>query len=150
MRILVSACLLGAKCRYDGCGKPCERVLSLAQGHTLVPVCPEQLGGLATPRPPAEVQEDRVLSQTGTDVTNAYQRGAEEALRLYRILDCEAAILKSRSPSCGLGQIYDGSFTGVLTWGDGVTARLLLKKGIPVFTEEDAWPDALSAPAKHD
>lgn len=140
MRILVSACLLGVRCRYDGASKACERVLRLSPEHTLVPVCPEQLGGLATPRLPAEIQGERVCCQSGADVTAAYRRGAEQALFLYRTLGCDIAIFKSRSPSCGCGQIYDGSFTGMLIPGNGVTTRLLLENGISVFTERDAWP----------
>lgn len=135
MTLLVSACLLGLCCRYDGCGKPCAPVLELQKKHTLIPVCPEQLGGLSTPRPPAERQGCRVVTQTGLDVTAAYTRGAEEALKLAKLLQCQAAVLKERSPSCGCGQIYDGSFSKALIPGDGVTAALLKKNGIPVYGE---------------
>ena len=135
MNILVSACLLGVRCRYDGASKPNEAVLKLMECHTLIPVCPEQLGGLATPRPPAERQEDAVRTQSGTDVTEQYRRGAEEALRLCRLYDCRAAVLKERSPSCGSGAVYDGTFSGTLTDGDGVTAELLRANGIPVYGE---------------
>ena len=103
--------------------------------HELVPVCPEQLGGLSTPRPPAERQGERVMTGDGTDVTAPYLRGAEETLRLCRLLDCEAAVLKERSPSCGRGEIYDGTFTGTLAKGDGVTAQLLAAHGIAVYGE---------------
>ena len=99
-----------------------------------MPVCPEQLGGLPTPRPPAERQGERVVTQTG-DVTEQYRQGAEEALRLCKLLGCQAAVLKERSPSCGHGQIYDGTFSGTLTAGDGVTAALLTAHGIPVYGE---------------
>lgn len=134
MRILISACLLGACCRYDGASKEHPLAKELMKRHTLVPVCPEQLGGLPTPRPPAERRGDRVVTQAG-DVTEQYRRGAEEALRLCRLLGCEAAVLKERSPSCGRGVIYDGTFTGALTAGDGVTAELLAAHGIPVYGE---------------
>lgn len=134
MRLLVSACLLGACCRYDGASKAHPLMLELAARHTLVPVCPEQLGGLATPRPPAERRGDRVVTGAG-DVTAQYRRGAEETLRLCKLLGCEAAVLKERSPSCGHGQIYDGTFSGTLTAGDGVTAELLIANGIPVYGE---------------
>lgn len=134
MKILISACLLGACCRYDGASKAHPLVAELAKRHTLVPVCPEQLGGLPTPRPPAERQGDRVATQAG-DVTAQYRRGAKEALRLYQLLDCEAAVLKERSPSCGKGLVYDGTFTGTLIEGDGVTAELLAGQGIPVYGE---------------
>ena len=135
MNILISACLLGMPCRYDGASKPHPLAEALAAKHHLVPVCPEQLGGLATPRPPAERQGDRVMAQTGTDVTGAYRRGAEAALALCRLLDCRAAVLKERSPSCGHGEIYDGTFSAALTAGDGVTAELLSANGIPVYGE---------------
>ena len=133
MRILISACLLGCRCRYDGASKPLARAAELAERHTLVPVCPEQLGGLATPRPPAGRQGDRVVTREGADVTAQYRRGAEEALRLCRLFDCQAAVLKERSPSCGCGAVYDGTFTGTLTAGDGVTAELLRAAGVPVY-----------------
>ena len=135
MRILISACLLGCRCRYDGASKPLDRLEELAARHELVPVCPEQLGGLATPRPPAERQGDRVVTRSGGDVTAQYRRGAEEALRLCLLLDCEAALMKERSPSCGCGTVYDGTFTGTLAAGDGVTAELLRDRGIPVYGE---------------
>lgn len=138
MRILVSACLLGCPCRYDGAAKPHPGVLALRGRHVLVPVCPEQLGGLATPRPPAERRENRVVTEAGTDVTAQYRRGAEAALALARILECRAAVLKERSPSCGCGGIYDGSFTHTLTPGDGVAAEVLKAAGIPVYGESRA------------
>ncbi len=135
--VLVSACLLGLRCRYNAEPVANERVLALAKTHTLIPVCPEQLGGLSTPRPPAERLGERVVSNNGTDVTSAFFRGAEETLLLARILGCKTAILKARSPSCGHGRIYDGSFTGKLIPGSGVTAELLAKNGIRVYTEDE-------------
>ena len=138
MRLLISACLLGCRCRYDGASKPQPWLAALAERHELVPVCPEQMGGLATPRLPAERQGDRVVTKEGADVTAQYRRGAEEALRLCRLFDCQAALLKERSPSCGCGSVYDGTFTGVLTAGDGVTAELLRAEGVPVYGESRA------------
>ena len=135
MRILISACLLGCRCRYDGGSREHPEVLDLAKRHELVPVCPEQMGGLATPRPPAERRGDRVVTESGADVTEQYRRGAEEALRLARLLRCQAAVLKERSPSCGHGAVYDGTFTRTLIPGDGVTAELLEANGIPVYGE---------------
>ena len=135
MKLLISACLLGCRCRYDGASKPLPQIAALAERHTLVPVCPEQLGGLPTPRPPSERRGDRVVTRAGGDVTAQYRRGAEEALRLGDLLVCEAAPLKERSPSCGSGTVYDGTFTGTLTAGDGVTAELLRTHGIPVYGE---------------
>lgn len=137
MRILVSACLLGCACRYDGGSKPCEQVTALGKRHVLIPVCPEQAGGLPTPRLPAEICRGRVVRQDGADVTAEYRRGAEEAVRLYDRERCEWAILKARSPSCGSGVIYDGTFSGRLTAGDGVAARLLKAHGVRVLSEED-------------
>ena len=134
MRLLISACLLGTCCRYDGASKAHRLAAALAQRYELVPVCPEQLGGLATPRPPAERRGERVVTRTG-DVTEQYRRGAEETLKLCRLLGCEAAVLKERSPSCGRGHVYDGTFSGTLTAGDGVTAELLAANGIPVYGE---------------
>ena len=138
MNILVSACLLGVSCRYDGKSKGHPLAADLLQKYTAIPVCPEILGGLPTPRDPSERREGRVVMNTGADVTEQYRRGAEAALRLCRMLGCEAAILKERSPSCGHGTIYDGAFTGTLTDGDGVTAELLLRNGIPVYGESQA------------
>ena len=138
MKILVSACLLGVRCRYDGKSKPHPAVERLMERHTLIPVCGEILGGLPTPRVSAERQGARVVTADGRDVTAAYRRGAEEVLRLAERYGCTAAILKERSPSCGSGRIYDGTFTGTLTDGWGVTAELLRDHGICVIGESEA------------
>ena len=143
MRLLVSACLLGVMCRYDGQSRPDQNVLALLKNHVLVPACPEQLGGLSTPRCPCEIRGDRVIARDGTDRTAEYQRGAEEALRLCRLFSCEAAVLKAKSPSCGLGCVYDGTFSGTLRPGDGVTAGLLKNSGVPVYTEKNLPEDWL-------
>ena len=134
--VLVSACLLGVNCKYSGGNNLCSGLDALRDRFILIPVCPEQLGGLPTPRPPAECQGQRVISQQGTDVTEQYRRGAEETLKIGWALGCRMAILKSRSPSCGNGTIYDGSFTGTKIAGDGITAKLLKQKGFQVFSEE--------------
>ena len=142
MNILVSYCFLGEPCRYDGCSRLDRQVIELHKaGHTLVPVCPEVLGGLDTPRAPAEVQADgRVITEDGEDVTDAYRAGAEAALKI------------ARSPSCGCGEIYDGSFTHTIKAGWGVTARLLAEAGLRVMDEENleswlydptAWPSEM-------
>lgn len=144
MKLLISACLLGLPCRYDGASKPQPWVETLAARYDLVPVCPEQLGGLPTPRAPSERQGERVVMKTGADVTAQYQSGAEGALALYRLLGCQGAVLKERSPSCGCGQIYDGSFSGTLTAGDGVTAALLRCHGIPVWGESQVEQQLLA------
>jgi uncharacterized protein YbbK (DUF523 family) len=137
MKILMSACLLGTCCRYDSCGKEYPQIDRLAEKHEIIPVCPECYGGLPTPREPAERRGERVFSRSGIDVTAKYRRGAEEALRLAKRFGCTLAVMKERSPSCGHGRIYDGTFSGVLTDGDGVTAALLQKNGIRVIGESE-------------
>ena len=142
--MLVSACLLGLPCRYDGKEKAHPAVCSLLEREdlTLVPVCPEQFGGLPTPRPPSERRGERVITRTGADVTEQYRRGAQQTLRLAQLYGCDCAVLKERSPSCGSGRIYDGSFSGTLTDGEGVTAELLRQHGIAVLGESElALPD---------
>ena len=135
MKVLVSACLLGVSCRYDGQSKAYPLVEELCRRHEVVPVCPEQLGGLPTPRVPAERQGAQVVTKEGGDVTAQYLRGAAEAVHLARKLGCTVAILKERSPSCGSGEIYDGSFTGALTAGFGTAAEALRAAGIRVMGE---------------
>lgn len=139
MDILISACLLGLPCRYGGDGYPLPALEDLLArpGLHFVPVCPEQLGGLPTPRPPAERVGDRVLTREGADVTAAYERGAAQAAALAMRLGCGCALLKARSPSCGSGTVYDGSFTGRRVPGDGAAAAALKAAGTPVFTEEE-------------
>ena len=133
--ILVSACLLGEPCRYDGGSQPVAAVKALADRYRLIPVCPESFGGLPIPREPSEVVGDRVVSRSGNDVTAAYRRGAELTLALARVNGCRAAILKEKSPSCGVGKIHNGRFDGGLVEGNGITAALLLASGIAVFGE---------------
>jgi len=137
--LLISGCLLGLSCRYDGGRKPIapELISRLTDRYALVPVCPEQLGGLETPRAPSERRGDLVVMNSGRDVTGQYVRGAEQALYLARLFGCTKALLKERSPSCGSGTIYDGSFSGSLRAGDGVTAELLKQHGISVFGESE-------------
>lgn len=139
MNILVSACLLGVPCRYDGRSVPCGAIVEAAQrGVHLIPFCPEIYGGLPTPRTPAERVGESVVNRDGVDVTAQYRSGAEEALRLCRMFHCAHAILKEKSPSCGSGRVYDGTFTDTLTDGDGVTAALLKANGIEVIGETQA------------
>lgn len=137
LNILVSACLLGCACRYDGKSKPCGDVISLKKRHNLIPVCPEILGGLPTPRGASEISGGRVVSKSGADNTERFLKGAEEALRLAKLFGCTAAILKAKSPSCGKGEVYDGSFSGKLTPGNGITAQLLMENGLKIYTEND-------------
>ena len=139
--VLVSACLLGVCCRYDGESKPCENVIKLREKYILIPICPESDGGLPTPRTPSERVGDKVLMRDGKDVTKNYNKGAEEALRLAKEYNCNIAILKARSPSCGSGKIYDGSFTRTLKEGNGVAADALLAAGIPVSDEHPPFFD---------
>lgn len=144
MRIAVSACLLGEPCRYDGEAKPSEEVIAFASEHEVLPICPEVEGGLPTPRAPSELQAAaaggcegrmRVVNREGSDVTEAFERGAEASLRAMREFGCEMAVLKAKSPSCGTGLVYDGSFTGRLVPGWGVAAALIRDAGIPVTDE---------------
>ncbi len=137
MNILISACLLGCACRYDGKSKTHPDVQKLMEKHTLIPVCPEIYGGLPTPRPPSEIAGDRVINSEGKDVTAEYMRGAKEALRMAEQFGCTAAVLKAKSPSCGRGAVYDGTFSRTLTNGAGITVTLLQKHGIKVYTEDE-------------
>ncbi len=136
MRILVSACLLGMNCKYNGGNNEKKEVLSLLEEHELIPVCPEILGGLPTPRVPAENKGKQVVTKDGRDVTFQFQKGALETLKIAQLYQCHCAILKEKSPSCGSGEIYDGTFQGILMQGDGVTARLLKEHGIYVVGEK--------------
>lgn len=135
--ILVSACLLGVHCRYNEKGVMDQKVMGLMERANLVPVCPELFGGLSTPREPAERSRDKVVTIKGKDVTGEYEKGARETLALARAYGCRCAVLKERSPSCGSGMIYDGTHSGKLIKGDGVTAELLKKEGIQVIGESE-------------
>ncbi len=145
MNIAVSACLLGVRCRYDGGSKPCENVVALKGRHTLVPVCPEAMAGLPIPHAPNEIVSAEPLcvrDSEGVDNTQAFVRGAEKSLARAQEKACELAILKAKSPSCGIGQIYDGTFSGNLVPGDGVACALFKQAGIPVV-DENHLPDWL-------
>lgn len=135
--VIVSTCLFGIPCRYDGKSVVNDALIQKISAvcHP-IPFCPEVYGGLTTPRDPAERIGKKVVSNQGRDVTKEYMRGAEECLRLAKMMGCEFALLKSRSPSCGKDTIYDGTFSGKLTKGDGVTAELLMKNGIRVFDSD--------------
>ena len=134
---LCSACLLGINCRYDEKIIPNDEVIKLAKKEILIPVCPEQLGGLSTPREPAEQKGEKVITISGVDVTGHFIKGAEQVLTLAQIYGIKEAILKQESPSCGCGRIYDGTFSNRLIQGDGVTTILLKKNKIKVITEQD-------------
>lgn len=139
MDIAVSACLLGAACRFDGEARPCEAAKRLRDAHNVVPVCPESMAGLPIPRLPNELVEEsdgfRVVGADGADNTDAFLEGAHRALERAQKSGCTLAVLKSKSPSCGSGRIYDGTFTGTLVDGWGVAARMLADAGIPVIDE---------------
>ena len=134
-RVVVSQCLLGVCCRYDGKCAVNEAVCREATERGWIPVCPEVLGGMTTPRPASERRGDSVVNCEEMDVTEHFRRGAEEALRIAKLYGAQYALLKERSPSCGSGVIYDGTFTGAKKAGDGVTAELFRKEGIEVFGE---------------
>lgn len=136
--ILVSACLCGVNCKYNGQNNLNEEMLELLKKGEVLLVCPEQMGGLETPRRPSEIRiingETKVFMDDGRDVTDNYKKGADEVLKLAKALKIKKAILRKKSPSCGCGEIYDGTFTGTLTKGNGITASLLIENGIEVET----------------
>ena len=135
-RYVVSACLAGERCRYDGGDNTCALVVRLVEEGRALPICPELLGGLDTPRSPCERVGNRVVNRDGQDVTLAFEQGAAQAVAIARKAGCTAAIIKSRSPSCGFDRIYDGSFSHVFCAGDGVWAAMLRAEGIDLYSEE--------------
>lgn len=142
MYILVSACLIGLSCRYDSQSKQYAGIDEVCKGYSVLPVCPEQLGGFATPRLPAERRGKQVVTAAGDDVTVGYVKGAREVLKLALQFGCTTALLKEKSPSCGCGKIYDGTFTHRVINGDGVTTDLLKEHGIVVWGETQ-WQELL-------
>lgn len=136
-KILVSACLAGVNCKYNGENNENKKIIELVRNGNAILVCPEQLGGLTTPRVSAERFNDKVITKDNRDVTMEYDRGAQEVLELAKKFNIKKAILKSRSPSCGKGSIYDGTFSHTLIDKDGVTAEVLLANGIEIITEEE-------------
>ena len=134
-KLLISACLLGRNCKYNGGNNYTPLAEELNTRYDLVPVCPECLGGLPIPHEPSERVGDKVLSKSGADMTEAFRQGAEKALAIAVEAGIRRAVLKERSPSCGSGQIYDGTFTKTLTQGDGLTTQMLKKHGITVYGE---------------
>ncbi len=135
--LLISACLLGADCKYSGGNNALDAAAlrALKEKWALVPVCPETAGGLGVPREPSERRGERIVSRSGADVTAAFARGAETACALCARFGCRRALLKENSPSCGCGTIYDGSFSGTLTAGDGLTAERLRLRGVEILGE---------------
>lgn len=137
MKILVSACLLGENCKYSGGNNRSEKVLSFVEGHEVFPVCPEVFGGLPTPRIPCEIVDGVVINREGVSCDKEYRLGAQMALDIARREQIDLAILQSRSPSCGVKQIYDGTFSKKLIDGSGVFAKMLLEEGFEVVDLED-------------
>lgn len=131
--ILISSCLLGFNCRYDGKNQKREEMIKLLQNENIIPICGEQMGGLSTPRMPAEIIEDKIFTRDGKDVTENYNRGANEILKIAILSGANVAYLKTKSPMCGCGKIYDGSFTGNLIDGDGILTKLLKENHIKVI-----------------
>ena len=141
MKILVSACLVGKNCKYNGGNNLNQSVLDFIEGHKVIGVCPEQLGGLSTPRLPAEIVDGVVTNKEGISVDNEFHKGAQAALTIALDNKVDLAILQSRSPSCGVKEIYDGRFSGRRIEGQGVFAKLLAKHDIKVLDAEDVGRD---------
>ncbi len=138
--VLVSACLLGTDCRYDGKSKPCEAIIKICNSSdciNFIPICPECDGGLPTPRSPAEIVGDKVINREGREVTDAYEKGGIHALKIAETFDCKIAVLKENSPSCGCKYVYDGTFSGKLVDGKGIAAQILSENGIICIDEND-------------
>ena len=137
MKIAVSACLLGENCKYNGGNNYSEKVRAYTKGHEIIPVCPEVLGGLPIPREPAEIVNGIVSLNDGTSVDKEFRQGAKEALKIVKEQNADIVILQSRSPSCGVNTVYDGSFSGRIISGQGVFADLLMRNGIKAIDVED-------------
>ena len=136
-KLIISACLLGENCKYNGKSNHNQKVCALREKYDLVPVCPETAGGLKCPRLPAEIVGEKVFLSDKTDVTDEFKKGAQHTLKTAIAYDCRKAVLKANSPSCGNKTVYDGTFSKKLVKGDGITAKLLKENGIVIFTEED-------------
>lgn len=139
--ILISACLVGINCKYNGKNNYNEKALELVKNGKAIPICPEQLGGLSTPRNPSEIRiinnKKYVINNKNIDVTQEFVSGAKEVLKLAKELNVEKVILQSRSPSCGVGKIYSGNFDGKLITGNGILAQMLIDNGIEVIDIEE-------------
>jgi len=137
MKIAVSACLLGENCKYNGGNNFSEKVSEYVKGHEVIPVCPEIFGGLPTPREPSEIVDGIVRHKDGSSVDKEFRKGAEAAFKIIKEKEVELVILQSRSPSCGVNTIYDGSFSGKIIKGHGIFAEILLKNGIKAIDVTD-------------
>ena len=136
-KVLVSACLLGTDCKYNGGNNKNEKVIEFLKDKEVVPICPEQLGGLPTPRTPSEIRNEKVYTKDDRDVTKEFKLGAEKVLKIAKEESIKKALLKESSPSCGVNKIYDGSFNNTKIKGMGITARLLKENGITIMSEDD-------------
>lgn len=136
-RIIISKCLLGSNCRYDGKSHTYKKIEKLKSGNVIIPICPEQMGNLPTPRNPSEIVEDKVIMKGGRDVTNEFELGAKASLFIAKTCAADFAVLKSLSPSCGKGEVYSGTFSKTKVNGNGITAKLLMDNGIEVYTENE-------------
>ncbi|SFM02822.1 Uncharacterized conserved protein YbbK, DUF523 family [Pelosinus propionicus DSM 13327] len=134
--IIVSACLAGVECRYNGSACSVPQIVDMVIQGKAIPICPEILAGLPTPRPPVEQIKGKIISLNGDDQTDPYTAGAQMGLEIAVVSKCKKAVLKSKSPTCGSGRIYDGTFSGTIVSGDGIFAKMLKEKGIEVCTEE--------------
>ncbi|MCT4661014.1 MAG: DUF523 domain-containing protein [Tissierellales bacterium] len=135
--IAISACLAGVSCRYDGNANTCKKAQELIKEGKAIIICPEQLGGMETPRTPCEIKDGRVINENGEDKTKEFIKGADEALKICKLYGVKEAILKSGSPSCGYGRIYDGNFSRIKIDGNGITAQKFIEAGIKIKTEKD-------------
>ena len=135
--IIVSACLAGVECRYNGSSCPIPQIVEMVKKGEAIPICPEKLAGLPIPRLPAEQQNGRIIAANGNDQTSDYLLGAIIGLKIALLINCEKAIVKSKSPTCGCGFVYDGTFSRRLVTGDGIFAKLLKQNDIEVYTEEN-------------
>ena len=137
MKVIVSACLLGENCKYNGGNNRCQKVIDFMKDHEVIPVCPEQMGGLSTPRLPAEISNGKVVNTEGVSVDAEFRTGAEAALEIALEEGAKQAILQPRSPSCGCKQVYDGTFSKTLIPGKGVFAQMLADHGIELLEPND-------------
>ncbi len=137
--ILISMCLLGVECKYNGKSNHNPEIINFLKENNIcfIPICPEQLGGLPTPRPCAEIRNGKVYNIYNEDKTENFLKGAKETLKLVKEFNIKLAILKSKSPSCGYGKIYDGTFKGILIDGNGITAEILKENGVKIFNEKN-------------
>lgn len=137
MKVLVSACLLGEKCKYNGKCNYNQRVVDFLKDHEVIPICPEVMGGMSIPRLNCEIREGRVIDSSGSDVTKFFEKGVTEVCKILEEQKIDLAILQSRSPSCGVNNVYDGSFSGILILGKGMLAQKLIELGYEVIDAED-------------